>query len=72
LVPSPVIATSRSARLVLADQLEFGFGGRFRQEIIDACFGGDRGGGQLVVAGDHDGANPHPAQLRKALLDAAL
>ena len=43
-----------------------------RHEIVHAGFGGDGGGGQRIVAGDHHGADAHLAQLREALLDAAF
>jgi hypothetical protein len=72
LVPSPVIATSWPARLLLADAGELVLRGRLGEEVVDAGLGGDRGGGQRVVAGDHDGADAHRAQLGEALLDAAL
>ena len=72
LVPSPVIATSRPLGLVVADQLELGLGRRLGQEVVDAGLGGDGGGGQRVVAGDHHGLDAHAPQLGEALLDAAL
>ena len=72
LVPSPVIATSRPAGLVLADQLELRLGRRLGEEVVDAGLGGDRGRGQRVVAGDHHRLDAHAAQLGEALLDAAL
>ena len=72
LVPSPVIATSRPCRLVLANQFELGFRRGLGEEIIDAGLGGDRRGGERVVAGDHHRLDAHAAQLAEALLDAAL
>ena len=59
-------------RLVFADQLELGFGRRFGEEIVDPGLGGDGGGGQAVVAGDHHRLDPHAAQLGEAFLDPAL
>jgi hypothetical protein len=38
LVPSPVIATSRTFGLILANQRELGFRRRFGQEVIDTGF----------------------------------
>ena len=58
--------------LVLADQLELGLRRGFGEEVVDAGLGGDRRGGERVVAGDHDGLDAHAAQLGEALLDAAL
>jgi hypothetical protein len=72
LVPSPVIATSRPSAWCAADQFELVFRRGFGEEVVHAGFGGDRGGGQLVVAGDHHGLDAHAAQFGEALLDAAL
>ena len=58
--------------LFLADALEFVLRRGLGDEIIHARFGGDGRGGQRIVAGDHHGADPHLAQLRKAFLDAAF
>ena len=55
-----------------ADQRELVFRRGFGEEIVHARFGGDRGGGQAVVAGDHHGADAHAAQFGEALPDAAL
>src|ERR1035441_2985835 len=49
--------------LLFFDQGEFGFGGGFGEEVIDAGFFGDLGGGELVVAGDHDRADAHRAEV---------
>ena len=46
--------------------------GRFRQEIVDAGALGDGSGSQAVVAGDHDGAQPHPAQQGDTDVDVRL
>ena len=72
LVPSPVIATRRPFGLVLADQLQLGLRRGLGEEVVDAGLGGDRRGGEPVVAGDHDRLDAHAAQLGEALLDAAL
>ena len=60
------------ALLVLADERELGLGRGLGEVVVDAGLGGDRRGGQRVVAGDHDGLDAHAAQLGEALLDAAL
>ena len=59
-------------RLLVADQLQLRLRRGLREEVVHAGFGGDRSGGQRVVAGDHHGADAHPAQLVEALADAAL
>ena len=46
--------------------------GRLRKEVVDAGLRRDGCGGHGVVAGDHDGADAHAAELRKALANAAL
>ncbi len=61
-----------AAGLLLLDQVHLVFGRGLRQEVVHAGFGGDGGGGQRVVAGDHDGADAHGAQLLEALAHAAL
>ena len=58
--------------LLLADQLELVLGRGLGEEIVDAGFGGDGGGGQRVVAGDHHRADAHAAQVGEALADAGL
>ena len=50
LVPSPVMATKPSAGLRVTDEFEFGLRRGLREKIIDAGFGGDRGGRQGIVA----------------------
>ena len=72
LVPSPHIATSLPLACSSRISLQLVLGRRLGEEIVDAGFGGDRGGGHRVVAGDHDGADAHAAQLGEALADAAL
>jgi hypothetical protein len=47
-------------------------GGGLGHEIVHAGFGGDGGGGQGIVAGDHHGANSHGAKLGESFLDAAF
>src|SRR5262249_37492243 len=59
-------------RLLVADQLELVLGGRLGEEIVDARLRRDGGGGHRIVAGDHDGADAHAAQLGEALANAAL
>jgi hypothetical protein len=58
--------------LPCADQRQLVLRGGLGEEVVDAGLRGDGGGGHRVVAGDHHRADAHPAQLRKALLDAAL
>ena len=60
------------AFLMLADQLELGFGRRFGEEVVHARFGGNRGGGQRIVAGDHDRLDAHLPQFGEALLHATF
>ena len=54
LVPSPVMATMKPPLLVLADQPQLLLGLGLGQEVVHLGLGGDGGGGQRVVAGDHD------------------
>ena len=42
------------------------------EKVVDAGLGGDRGGGDRIVAGHHDGADAHCAHCGEALLDARL
>ncbi len=72
LVPSPVMATSRPSAWYSRISLSLASGVACGQEVVDAGLGGDGGGGQRVVAGDHHRLDAHPAQLGEALLDAAL
>ena len=58
--------------LLVADQLQLRLRRRLGEEVIDAGFGGDRRGGQRVVAGDHHGLDAHAPQVAEALLDPAL
>ena len=67
LVPSPVMATRRPLALLLADQGHLVLGRRLGQEVVDAGLGGDGGRREAVVAGDHDRADAHAAQLGEAL-----
>src|SRR5207302_8123305 len=41
-------------------------------EVVHARLGGNGGGGQWIVAGDHHRLDAHAAKFGKALLDAAL
>ena len=59
-------------RLLAADQRELGFRRGLGEEIVHPGLGGDGGGGQRVVAGDHHRADAHAAQLGEPLADAAL
>ncbi|MPM46046.1 hypothetical protein SDC9_92740 [bioreactor metagenome] len=47
-------------------------GPRLGQVVVHARFGGNRGGGQRVVAGDHHRLDAHAAQLGKAFADAVF
>ena len=58
--------------LLVADQLQLLLWRCLREEIVDAGFRGDCRSGHRVVAGDHDGADAHAAELGEALADAAL
>ena len=58
--------------LLVADEPELVLGRGLRQEIVDARLRGDRGRGGRIVAGDHDGADAHAAELGETLADAAL
>ena len=58
--------------LHLADVVELVLRRRLGEEVVHARLGRDRGGGHLVVAGDHDGADAHAPQRREALADAGL
>ena len=58
--------------LILANQLELVFRRGLGQKVVHTGFGGNGGGCQLVVAGDHHGFDAHAAQLAKAFLDAGL
>ena len=55
-----------AARLVLADELELRLGRRLGEEVVDAGLGGDRRGGERVVAGDHDGLDAHARAARRS------
>ena len=72
LVPSPHMATSLPLACSSRMSLQLVLGRRLGEEIVDAGLRGDGGGGHRVVAGDHDGADAHAAQLGEALADAAL
>ena len=58
--------------LLVANELELVLGSCLGKEIIHPGFGRNRGRGHRIIAGDHDGANAHPAQFGEALADAAL
>jgi hypothetical protein len=59
-------------RLLVADEPQLVLGRGLRQEVVDAGFRRNRGGGHRIVAGDHHRADAHAAQLGEALADAAL
>src|SRR5208283_2664778 len=61
-----------AALLLLADAGQFVLGFGLGDVIVHTGLGGDGGGGEVVVAGDHDGADAHFAELGEALLDAAF
>ena len=61
-----------AGRLLAADAPELVLGRGLGHEIVHAGFGGDGGGGHRIVAGDHEGADAHFAELGEAFLDAAL
>ena len=58
--------------LLALDQVHLVFGLGFGEKVVDAGFARDDGGGERIVAGDHDGANAHGAQAGEAILEAAL
>ena len=58
--------------LLGADQCEFVFRLRLREEIVESRFAGDGRGGERIVAGDHYRADPHGSQLIEALAHTAL
>ena len=58
--------------LLLAEVGELDLGRRFGDEIVDAGLLGDGRRGERVVAGDHDRAQAHLAQLFDALADIGL
>src|SRR5215470_13150916 len=62
LVPSPVMAMSRPSACRSRISLSFISGG----------FGADGGGGEWVVARDHDGLDAHAAKLSEPVADPAL
>ena len=72
LVPSPVIATRRppSCSRRISASLSSGVASARKSSTPASC--GDRRGGHRVVARDHDGADPHAAQLVEPLADAGL
>src|SRR5215475_9381976 len=61
-----------SFRLQFANQLELHLGCRLREEVVHARLGADGGRGERVVARDHDGLDPHAAELGEPIADAAL
>ena len=51
--------------LIFPDQLEFSFRSCLRQKIVYTGFGGNSRGSQGIISGDHNGFDPHLAQLGK-------
>jgi hypothetical protein len=48
-------------------------GGRsLSQKVVDSGFVGNSGGGERIIAGNHNRANPHGPQLSKAILHTAF
>ena len=72
LVPSPHIATSLPCACSSRISLSLVSGVAWARKSSTPGFGGDRRGGERIVAGDHHGADAHAAQLGEALPDAAL
>ena len=58
--------------LLALDEVHLVLGLGLGEEVVDAGLAGDGGGGERVVAGDHDGLDAHGAELSEALLHAAL
>src|ERR1035441_7740107 len=58
--------------LLFFDQVHLVLGRGLGEEVVHTGFGRDGGRGQRVIAGDHDGADSHVAQLLEALAHAAL
>jgi hypothetical protein len=58
--------------LLALDQVHLVLGLGLGEEVVDAGLAGDDGGGERIVAGDHDGADAHGAEAGEALLEAAL
>jgi hypothetical protein len=52
-----LVGDQLAAALLGPDPLQLALGRRLGQEVVDPGLAGDRGRGQRVVAGDHDGAD---------------
>src|ERR1019366_9704476 len=61
-----------TALLLAADESEFVLRFRLGEKIIHARLLRDGGGGQLVVAGDHYGADAHRAKAFETVGETAL
>ena len=61
-----------AALLLALDQRHLVLGRGLGEEVVDAGLLGDGPGGQRVVAGDHHGADAHPAHLVEPLAHALL
>src|SRR2546422_3918326 len=68
----PYTTLFRSLTLHLPDQLELRLRCRLGEEVIHPRLRGDSRRRERVVAGDHDGLDPHAPQLPEPLLDPAL
>src|SRR5579872_7476017 len=58
--------------LLAANQVHLVLGGGLGQKFIHARLARDRGGGQRIIPGNHDGPDAHGAQLREAITNAAF
>ena len=58
--------------LLVADEPQLVLGRGLGEEVVDAGLRRDGRRRRRIVAGDHDGADAHAAQLGEALADAAL
>ena len=58
--------------LQVADHLQLALRRRFGEKVVHSRFRRDGGRGQRVVAGDHDGLDPHFPQIGELLFHAVL
>src|SRR5262249_3062512 len=61
-----------TSRLILANEAKLVLGRRLGKIVIDTGFGRDRGGGELVVAGNHHRLDADGPQLGETFLYAAF
>ena len=71
-VPSPHMATSLPLACSSRISRSLSSGVAWARKSSTPHFRRDRGRGQWIVAGDHDGADAHAAQFGEPLADAAL